>query len=315
MLSAKDVTDGSILGLGFTFGGWIGLAQFPWAGIVVLAFDVAAVVRLLIAARDPGERPRAVGLLAVGSTMLIAAAGVLFSRGGFADRNALPLAFHGAAVVMAFRVYPLPVGRIASSIFGIGLAALIVVGNWAPGIEHGRVHKFFFDSLRDDLAAGMPTNCAADKYAQPIYSPTDPTTNRRLAGFMDGLRRHHIGWFATATGPPPAVELPARLPADPAIVGPGVKGFTLPGPDGRVSGVRIRFTSPQPAPLVEVDVAWTTPDGTAEKALVWLRLEPGESTRTFWVRGAVRDLTIHSCWPTPPLTVTEVVWLMNRVSD
>jgi hypothetical protein len=297
-------------GLGMVLGFGIGTHYFPWAGVAVLAGLLAAAGRAIATAvTDPDERPRAVGLLAVQVGVLIAALGVVVSRGGFSERHTLPMGFLGCAVVLTLRVYPLPARRWVTAVAGAGLAAAIVAGNWQTGVTYGELHRFHYRLLRDDLRAGMPVGFVVAKHPHALSFNHSMTA--RLAQRMEALRVAGIGWFRDAR-PTPAM---AAVPADPVRVrpvtfrGPDRPSTPVPAPGRFLHGMSVRLRTDTPAYWAEVVAEWPAAGGTG-RANVYARLEPGEQEVMFWVNAAPTQVTFRTTAPTGEVTVADVVWLV-----
>ena len=301
-LTPEAVVFGALQGLGCTAGGWLGTHHSPWPGLVVLAVNLVVVVQLLRALADPAERPRAVGLAAVWVSMLVAGAGVLLARGGFADRNALPLAFHGCAAVIALRVYPLRVGRWTSAALGVAAAAAVVVGNWAPGLDYGRVHRFKYAAFRADLRAGMPVAFLAEKHFFPMGG-IDRSGVSHFASRIDDLRAAQIGWFRDAVPTPPLAEAADAQPAD-VQVGAGEGSAPVPGPGRFVHGARVTVRADSPTAWTQLVLEW--PGGESS---VHLPLTTAEQTVSFWVNASPERVRFRMALQPTTAHVVAIRWL------
>ncbi|WP_143393859.1 hypothetical protein [Fimbriiglobus ruber] len=302
-------------GFGLTLGSWIGILYAPYSGLLVLGIDAVAVGRLLwVAAASRDERPAAAGILAVWSTMVIAAAGVAVFRGGFADRNGLPMALHGCAAVIALRRFPLPVrgGRLIAACAGVGLAAAVVVGNWKPGMDYGIIHRFQYDVLKDDVVAGMPAEFLAEKHAEHLVSfPADPALRARLAARMDDLRRAEIGWFRSTPANPRTTDVPAPPFVPVTFEGPDRISAPVPGPGRFAYGARVRLEPGGETAWVQIVMEWPANGETpAGKASVFIHLEPKEQTTVFWVNARPEKVTFRGVSPMAAVKVTGITWMV-----
>ena len=302
-----------ITGLGYTLGGGIGANADPAAGLAVLAADMLVAGRLgWVIATMPAERPRAAGLLAVGVGLAGVGVGLAVTRPVFADRYALPLALHGCAAVLAFRLYPLRVWPSVAAAAAVGLAVLVVAGNWRPGVARGHRHRFLYREMRTDAAAGMPVRFLAAKYAAG-FLPNLPDRVDILNATITDLRALKAGWLGRSVPTPDVIAVPADgspppgaatdLPFGP-LNGPGRPVEGVP-----VEGVRVTVRADRRT-FCPLAAEWTT-GVRGRQAFVYLLLEAGEPQAVdLWVNDLPDRVRFRTVVPADGVRVIRVEWLL-----
>jgi hypothetical protein len=280
----------------------------PWAGFLVLAVDAVVAVRLArVIVSRPGERPRATGVMAVWLALIGVAAGLVLTRPVFGERYALPLALHGCATVLTFRLYPLVTGR-GLAVAGVVTALALVVGNWGPGIAFGELRKYMYREIRTDIESGMPVRFLAEQHAGHLL-PVLPNRAEHLTRWMDELHEDRVGWFAKAQATPNTIPIAGPV-FGPLVVAPGVPSGALPGPERQVIGAQVEVRTDQHV-FGLLSIEWGDPD-KGERAAVYLLGASGEVQNVqFWINAAPAEVRFRTLGAPAPITVTRLEWLVT----
>jgi hypothetical protein len=205
--SAIGATTLEVCGLVIEPVGW----TYGWvAGLVVMMLSAATVVLLgTTARRSPNERPRAFGLSAVLSSILIVALSVGYSRSGLGPGSgwcsryitiAMPLL---GVVYFAWLLYGSGAARRA---IHIGLLALVCAGipaqaEFARAIGAGR--RVLYQRIEAGLQRGLPRSRVVDLAFPDLLAERD-----RLGACFQMLKEARVGKFGSmsddrqATRPP-----------------------------------------------------------------------------------------------------------------
>jgi hypothetical protein len=182
------------------------------AGRILLAILTATILRLAIVAfRTPGERPRALGLLAIILSMISVAAALGISRAGLGSNRTMLSRYITlsmpvlSAVYIAWLAYGAP--RARSAIHGIlvGLVILALPGSYRFGMEYGQTVLVAEQELEQGLKDHVPTAILLQR-ACPVLVPDPDFAHDRFKM----LKAARMGAFTdfeddrVATAPDPA---------------------------------------------------------------------------------------------------------------
>ncbi len=312
-IAKPGVIDGPAAAAGYlasAAGAWLGsplvnplFAQLLSA--LAVPAHAAAVGRLAwVAWREPAERPRALGLLAVVGGHLLVAVGIGFSRGnGVADRYVTPSAVGPLAcgfVALLYGRRRRRVGLNTSTALALVAAAALVGLNSVPVWQYS-VRTLTAGTLREfeaDLRAGVPVRFLGGKYGGSFAVLVGDRMTDELARFQ----AMGLGPFRHAVADSPMVARPA------GVATPGPLPATLPDPGGRVLGLRLALDQPGGATLGSLTLRWR--DATGERHATAYAIVPREGlTVAFRIDGTPTDLRLEPhCLP-PTVVLRRAEWL------
>jgi hypothetical protein len=308
------LTDSLATGLQFlslTFGP-SAATLWPHSGLAVAVGLVASVGLLVrVAAVRPGERPRALGLLAVLGGLGSLAAGLGWGRagatatGGFEPRYVTLAAPLGCALYFIWDLYGGPPAL--RRLVPLGLFAAMLVVLWPDtqaGLDAGRGLARESARLRREVRSGAPMFVVI-KEATPFLHPSQDALAEALprlrdAGFEDFRALRPDPPFREVTLPltPTDVRL-ARWERGTAYV-EGVDPqltFTLPA-DRYVAGIRLRYShangagAPARFKLDWLRTGQSSPPPT-QRFANWNLPTGRDRTTTVWVGDVLREIQIH----------------------
>jgi hypothetical protein len=225
------------------YGGWLVVGVLLLTGL------------LLIVAywKQPRERLRTVGLLALLAAMTVLAFGIGWGRSGFGPRAALMGRYATLAVLtpcgcyLAWLLYSPPALAGLAEMCLFTSVVLFFVPNMQAGKEHGRELRQTMQAFENDVRAGEPPYRLARRYAPDLFPR--PT----IKNYMPLLKRAGIGVFRDLRDDPPLQKVPLQLASAQAhgmswhegtARGTGFDSylvFTLPEPR-YVAAIRLTFT-------------------------------------------------------------------------
>lgn len=294
---------------------WVTEVGWERVAVGVIALYAVAGGRTAWAARNPAERARAMGVLAILAGHLCVGLGLAWARGGgLTERYVTPSAAGFLAVWVALLLYGPRMSAAFAGLGVLGALALLAV-NHRSGYQFGWTQWGYLRALRTDIRSGVPPTFVAGKYGNQFLTP--PHLARtivalRLSGhpvFRDGVPDPPMAAVPVSGGPTemPAIDAAPFLPGGPPI--PALR-FSHP-PPGRVLGLRLRVSTSDSVPWAEVVLRWNDATGQARSARGQPPFFPAQNHPVvFWIDGPATDVRLEPACPTFGYAITAAEWLL-----
>ncbi len=309
---------------------------WKFSGVAVLAVLMFTSALLgLAVVRQPGERRRALGLLAFLGAMASLALGLGSGRDGFEPRYVTLSVPIWCCVYFAIELYGPPRVNPWARLLLLGTTLVALWPNTAFGLEYGSEVRSRLGSLERDMEAGMPGYLLIHRHAHWLHADQKVPTD-----YMPLLRRAGVGSFRCLNDDPAFEEI--SLPLEPSFLSevkwqdgtayaagsaPYLE-FALPK-DRYVCGIRIKYQhSNETNTLPYVYLSWKSQqqaDFTREQSWKqsptgdranwekgsWLRLHEPETTMLVWVCDKVGVIRLYPDFKPCTFRISEIVLLVS----
>jgi hypothetical protein len=275
-----------------------------WVGLASLAVHVAGIGFAVRAAwRNPDERPRAFGVVALIGSQLLIGLGIGLSRGGaLTERYATTAAIGWVACGFAFLLYGPRIPRVG--ILGAAAAVALVAVNMRPGEAFGRFQRDAFRAFEADVRDGSsPTFLVGTHGQTPVLAGGD-----RMLPWVEYVRANGLGVGRRIAPDPAFAAVPVGVPVPFAIA--AADGVRIPAPGRPVLGLRLEVEQTRHSPWEDVTLEWAAADGATKSVHAYPAIHPERHTLTFRLAGDTpTGVHLRPACPTAGWTVRRAEWL------
>jgi hypothetical protein len=289
-------------------GRWTYLSAYhPLPACLATAFYAVVVgVAVRVFVRQPGERPRVAGYLAVLAVHFVTAGGIAWSRGGAWAAHYVTVSAVGlCAAWLVLARYGQPLNRALTVLVLVGTGGLLVV-NTRAGYQEGMILRHYFKGIQADLAAGVPPLFVSGKYGWNFY--TTPRSGRAL----DEFRARGVRPYAAGVPDPPHAVVP--VPVAGRMAAWDERGsptpVAVPSPGGRVYGLRLVVDGVANEAWAEWELSWVTPTGRRHATAYPPNRVAANHVVTFWVDDPATDVRLVTRCPTRGFVLHSAEWLV-----
>ena len=299
----------------FVASGWVpGIVS----GVVVLY--LATSTRLTVVfVKEPKERIRTMGLLAILTAQVAVALGIGLSRdAGLADRYATPAAVGLLTCWAAWVCYPPRAlhGRVP----GLALCVLAAVGVAAanarphPECSIAALMRSPLKQMQNDMKDGMPASFLAGKYGNSF----GVMIGDRIQVYLPQFQAAGLSQFQAMTLDPPMTVVRLTVPGDSFHVPTtprcveilGEEAWQLHAPAGYVHGLKLDIDQSVIDGLQLYVLEWTGAEGRRKRAVAYAPFFVNHGSVAFWIHGPATDVRLARWGSGMGPLVREAAWLV-----